>query len=84
MNGEAMPKAVKEYFYDDQEAAASQCCTTEKHDEEQEEETHESNAIIKMDHFVKDFGTSPNLIIYHNHVDTKVVNQISKDGDQPN
>lgn len=65
MNGEPMPKAITDYFYQDPASQSNK-----------EKEKHSDT--INMDHFIKDFGTNPNLIIYHSHVDTQVVKQFAE------
>ncbi|GFP95403.1 hypothetical protein PHJA_001684600 [Phtheirospermum japonicum] len=46
MNGEALPKAIRDLFHD---------------------QTFASDSNMKMDRFVRNFDTKPNLIIYHSH-----------------
>ncbi|KAK3022019.1 hypothetical protein RJ639_047409 [Escallonia herrerae] len=68
MNGEPMPKAIKDFL--NQDPAASQ-------DSSKIRERQTSSETIYMDHFVKDFDIKPNVIIYHSHM------RINHEGEEP-
>ncbi|KAH7852011.1 hypothetical protein Vadar_019466 [Vaccinium darrowii] len=57
MKGEPMPKAIEEVLVHDHGAEISESKEKKRWDPSQ----------INMAHFMRDFDTSPNVIIYHSH-----------------